>query len=335
MFLIKELPNSTNITVTFFGFGIFIKSIPLPAYASELRGYKLVSNVYAVPTLLLTHKTKRRGYLVYSYLPSIGTNKGLLLDELVRPSAQHDVIIDSVVSMYRNAFLRTKTQAIPSVENPFLKDRIPTRMFSWYGEDSTQMEWKSSTDASLHWNNRFSQTCARVLQDEDTRTCILSQCDPSDLNITCSLKLLDYQCGGLVSIEAELASFFFIHILCTEHLGIRYNPRAYTEHNIVTQQPDIVIFDNNEITHKMSRTRLRFVLKYFEMILASEIVQSHDVQSYKRFSDLFFVRSSSVFNLNNLTTSERESIFTWNIIVDSFNDYESLVTYLHAYEHFK
>jgi hypothetical protein len=335
MFLIKELPNSTNITVTFFGFGIFIKSIPLPAYATELRGYKSVSKVYAVPTLLLTYTTKKRGYLAYSYLPSVGINKGLLLDELVEPSTQHDVIIDSVIAMYRDAFLRTKAPAISSVENPFLKDRIPTRMFPWYGKDGMQVEWKSSTDASLHWNNRFPQVCARVLQDTDMHTCVLSQCDPSDLNITRSLKLLDYQCGGLVSIEAELASFFFIHILCTEHLGIRYNPRAYSEHNIVTQRPDIVTFDANKITHKLSRTRMCFVLKYFEMILTSEIVQPHDVQSYRRFSDLFFVRSSSVFNLNKLTESERESVFTWAHTVDRFNDYESLLTYLHAYEHFK
>lgn len=240
---------------------LFVKANPRPAEAAaEAHGHENIRIQYPVPRL---HTQRRLGpwtVLVYDRWPHLGTDHGMLLDEItladhtapIAGRQRLDTCLNAVLGHYRSV-LESSLRSAPrsaTVAKLYGQRAAPGgRLDDYY---SANAPWFPTPQISIRPSDLARQDLAingrsqridfnDVIQglrsyfraDEPVWAAI-SQGDPTDLNIGYSPAggpvWFDYDTGGLNSLAGEFACFLTYQRLHGAWLTPRYNPQAFRDH---------------------------------------------------------------------------------------------------------
>jgi hypothetical protein len=282
----------------------FFSEAPL---LKELNGYEIVSKYYPVAKLLNLSTCKNEGRLVFEYEESIGSNKGLLLD--IFNGADTANSFADILNMYLSVFDKTLEKTAASAADTFFKDRalkLKEKYPTLYSAKEPIKIKFNNSDISF----KFSQIVDEVVSyfNDDTHNTlwsIVSQGDPSDVNLGIKPILLDYLCGGRVPLMAEFASLVWEQVAQSVVLAPTYNPKTYAEHDLVYKQTPTISIQDNHLKFAPSKDRIRFLNEYTKRIMVPIIKKINYPDWYEDFKHFIAMRIIGVFDINNFSTEHR------------------------------
>jgi hypothetical protein len=237
---------------------LFIKASPVRQEAcAEREGHQRISRFYTVPCLRGTRNIGNWTILAYDRWPHLGTDAGLLLDEISRTdftgdTSRLDDCLTAVLGSYRDVTSRTLLR-LPLAETvgKLHRDRaVPGgRLDRYYQADKL---WLLPHGASIRPSDLAALTLAvngrehRVdfanvmtwlrssLAPSRPVWAAVTQGDPTDFNLGWSPAggpvWFDYDTGGLNALPGEFACFLLYQRLHGAWLTPRYNRAAFRDH---------------------------------------------------------------------------------------------------------
>ncbi|WP_026115468.1 hypothetical protein [Nocardiopsis kunsanensis] len=216
---------------------------------AEVLGHQFLRAWYPVPVLHHRVHLPGRSVLVYERLP-MGTDRGLLLDLLNTPNDGDHSTLDAYMrrinSTYLSVFTETAELSSPStVVGKLYRDRALSggRLDQYYAHNDiplteTQKGPRLSdlTRTGLYVNGRHYQldwagTLSWLREAFDTPVwSVISQGDPTDVNLAVPPAWLDYDTAGRNAIAGEIANFSFYTAVLGGWLVPTLNPQAFAQH---------------------------------------------------------------------------------------------------------
>ena len=303
--LLRGRINSNSRTGSFslFGKKYFFKILKASDAVKEVNGYYAIRNYYPVPNLLKKFNFLGYGILVFSYESSVDLPGGKVVDFFSERQVNQSKI-GEIFYLYKNVFLKTLVNAQGSSSNVFYHDRVSSRLVNWYPspllnsfehKDTTINGLKIKFDPSLYVNES-----QNYFRKERMLPCVISQCDPQDLNWGSKPVIFDYQAGGLTPLMAEYASYLWFSIGMGNYLAPLLNPYSYTDAPEIFSALDQVAVDESnsqlEINHELSKRRQWAIREYTKIVIdpLTEKYQGwwHDLLPH------LTMRALTVFNLS-------------------------------------
>jgi hypothetical protein len=240
------------------GLRLFIKASPSRQEAdAERAGHERISRFYTVPRLRGTRSIGNWTVLAYDRWPYLGTDAGLLLDEISRAcltgdTTRLDECLTAVLGRYRDVISRTLRRApLAATVGKLYRDRAAPggRLDRYYHSDRP---WPLPHGTSI----RPSDLAALTLAVNGREHCVdfptmmtwlrsrlaasgpvwaaVTQGDPTDFNLGWSPAggpvWFDYDTGGLNALPGEFACFLLYQRLHGAWLTPRYNRSAFRDH---------------------------------------------------------------------------------------------------------
>jgi hypothetical protein len=237
---------------------LFIKASPSRQEAdAEREGHERISRFYTVPRLRGARNVGNWAVLAYDRWPHLGTDSGLLLDEISRAdltgdTTRLDECLTAVLGRYRDVTSRTLCR-VPLAEtvSKLHRDRAAPggRLDRYYQADTP---WPLPQDTSI----RPSELAALILAVNGREHRVdftsmmtwlrsrlapsrpvwaaVTQGDPTDFNLGWSPAggpvWFDYDTAGLNALPGEFACFLLYQRLHGAWLTPRYNRPAFRDH---------------------------------------------------------------------------------------------------------
>lgn len=237
---------------------LFIKASPCrPEADAEREGHQRISRFYPVPRLRGTRSIGSWTVLVYDRWPHLGTDTGLLLDEISRAdltgdTTRLDECLTAVLGRYRDVTSRTLRHApLAETVGKLHRDRAAPggRLDRYYQADKP---WPLPYGTSIrpsglaaltltvnghehHIDFATMMTWLRsTLAPSRPVWAAVTQGDPTDFNLGWSPAggpvWFDYDTAGLNPLPGEFACFLLYQCLHGAWLTPRYNRAAYHDH---------------------------------------------------------------------------------------------------------
>jgi hypothetical protein len=223
-------------------------------------------------------------------------------------SSPSDPAFGKVLEMYADAFRKSLYQDIGRAADIFFKDRIATRLRGLYDDaflDRTSNFEFNGQELAVRLRPIVEQISSFFSTDRVT-WCVISQCDPNDLNIGIKPILFDFTAGGYVPIWAEFATLFWYQLAQGSHLSPRYNKQHFEHHSAIFQKLDAVEFDGRRLKHSPQALRRSFVEGYIEKVLTPLWDQIGEDESwYEQFRNYIAMKILCVFNLTSMSDEDR------------------------------
>ncbi len=281
----------------------------------EYIGYYKIKKHYPVPKLIHKIKLKDKGVLIFSKVPSISKDRGLLVDH-VSANNKIDARYYSILKLYRKVFLKTKKTSNEKSCNVFFRDRVTSRLTKFYSNE--YLEKFDNLEIKINGSNVVMQTSAVYRnivdffkQNKKTIT-IISQCDPNDLNIGTAPIILDYLAGGRNPIMAEFATFFWYNLVQGNYLSLRYNENAFQNHEKIFDMQDDVNLNGNEIRHKISLYRRQAIIAYFDEIMVKLLKNEKNISElYIEFTNYLAMKILAVFDIKQMEGKDQLLSFAY------------------------
>lgn len=241
---------------------IFYKVLNKDEYMHELNGYKYMKKYYKTPEHLFAFISKEKGFIGYEYLE----NKTLLLDFFIhnnRINEQYTKLFD----IYKEVFKQTIKQKKPLNSVLLFENRIDGRLKYNYDYilknklDNIEVIYndeKIKVDIATIYNN-----VRDFFKSNKKRVCVVSQCDPNDLNICLDGTMFDFTSGGYVPLMGEFATFFWYNFGQAEYLSIKYNKQAFRKYDISRFETEI---NEDNIQYKPRLIRQEVLSNYISLI---------------------------------------------------------------------
>lgn len=237
---------------------LFIKASPSRQEAdAEREGHQSISRFYPVPRLRGTRNIGNWTVLAYDRWPYLGTDAGLLLDEISRAdltgdTTRLDECLTAVLGRYRDVTSRT-LRRVPLAETvgKLYRDRAAPggRLDRYYQADrpwplphGTGIRPSELAAPTLAINGRehrvdfasmMTWLRSRLAASRPVWAAV-TQGDPTDFNLGWSPAggpvWFDYDTGGLNALPGEFACFLLYQRLHGAWLTPRYNRAAYRDH---------------------------------------------------------------------------------------------------------
>lgn len=285
-------------------FNFFYKILDIDDYKREIKGYDTVKNFYNVEKLLINICNNNTGILIYKYDDEISENKGLLVDYY----AENDKISNefyNIIKMYKNIFKKTLKYTVTDSCDIFYKNRIKSRLRKYYN----YAFYNKYDGLKIYFNNKIRiinlkniiKEIQQYYEQKDKKYwTIISQCDPTDLNITISGKIIDYLGGGENPLMAEFAMFLWQNICIGNYLAIKYNSQYFEKHNKIKSKIDKVDFNkkNNKIFHFIREIRFESIKIYVSEIIIPLLKEINYNDWYKDLKNFISLKILTIFNLN-------------------------------------
>lgn len=286
---------------------LFVKIIPQGEYQHELSGYELVSQYYPVPRLLFHFSLLGFGFLVFEYEKTLEKAGGQAVDYFALSSDNQDKV-KVLFSLYQDVFQKTLTTRTCRVGDPvdiFYRDRINTRLLPWYADGLIQeLEGVVVSLNNVHLDLKpslYIDEAQKYFAETRTLPCIVSQCDPQDLNVGTKPIMLDFRAGGHTPLMAEFASYLWFALAMGNYLAPLLNPATYRKRTDIFSRLDTVEYAcdlNGEwrILHVLSERR-RWAIREYNSTVLNALLTKYD----NWFDDLMphlTMRALTVFNLS-------------------------------------
>lgn len=304
-YVIECAESKATFTLEFDNVLYFIKTCSPELLEREVAGYRSCREFYPVPELVGVIKLETHAYLVYEYEKSISKETGLLVDFFANPTGNIDDVA-SVLKMYATVFKSSLCKSQKSCARIFFEDRISTRINTFYGEEFCSKEHEvvlNGQKLTVSLDSHIKKIEEFFSQSKE-KWCVVSQCDPNDLNIGTKPILLDFTAGGKVPIWAEFATFFWYQLAQGGHLSLVYNPKAFEDHAAILGNKDLLICDNGTIAHKPIPLRKAFAAAYIEQVLSPIWNEIGTEGWYLEFKNYMAMRILGVFDVSKMTPSD-------------------------------
>lgn len=296
-----------------FSFGedkFFLKILDKKNFIRENNGYMILSKHYPVSRLIYASPyVKRKGVLIFKYENTISKNKGLLVDQFAYEDELSKELIN-ILNLYKKIFLKTLQKDHGKASDIFFKDRLRNRIPKYYSLQFTRKNFNFSLNGnkiSVSPNPIF-KNVSRFFKNEDKKWCVVSQCDPNDLNIGIKPIIFDYTAGGLVPLMAEFATFFWYQLAQGSYLSLKYNKKAFIDHKEIYKKMDHVSVRGNKIKHIPSEMRLAFIEEYVKCIInpCFKKIPPGDIDDwYEQFKNYLAMKIIGVFNVSKMSRKDQ------------------------------
>ncbi len=307
--------NNTNGIFSIKDQKFFYKILCLDDYEKELKGYQFIKEAYPVANLIFHGyiNNKKNGLLIFEYEKTIEKNRGLLIDIFSsRKSYRVDVeIFDSILDVYKKAFQNSFKRTSSKTSDIFFRDRIKTRLKTYYKKFffkeiyKLKFKFKKWEIRNIEFK-KIIRLLEKFLINKRNEYCVLSQCDPNDLNIGIKPIILDYLGGGYNPIMAEFAILFWYCIAQGNYFSVVYNKNEYTNHSIIIKKIDKVIFDKGKLNHFPNKKRIIFLINYIDKVIDPLIKKMPDNYDwYEDFKNYLAMRIISVFNISKMKAKDK------------------------------
>lgn len=222
--------NSRTGFFSIFGNRYFYKILTKEDYGKEIIGYDAIKDYYPVPNLLKKFKLLDYGVLIFTYEFSVDASGGQVVDFFSNVTDDRSGM-KRIFQLYRSVFSQTVIKAMGYSADVFYRDRVHTRLDKWYTSDllasfmhnSVTLNGKEIKFEPLVYVEDARQYFGR----KHMYPCVISQCDPQDLNLGTKPVVFDYHAGGLTPLMAEYASYLWFNIGMGNYLAPLLNPHTY------------------------------------------------------------------------------------------------------------
>jgi hypothetical protein len=315
---INKNRNNTNGVFSIKDQKFFYKILCLDDYEKELKGYQSVKELYPVANLIFHGyiNDKKSGLLVFEYEKTIEKNQGLLIDIFSNSkSYKADVnIFNNILNVYKKAFQKSFKIINSSTSNVFFKDRAETRLKKYYQKnfykevDKLNFKFKEWNISDIEFE-KIIINLKKFFLNKKNEYCVLSQCDPNDLNIGTKPIVLDYLGGGYNPVMAEFAILFWYCVAQGNYFSVVYNKNEYINHSIITKKIDRVTFSKGRLDHCPNKKRITFLINYIDRVINPLIKKMPDNYDwYGDFKNYLAMRIVSVFDVSKM--KERDKLLS-------------------------
>lgn len=314
--------NNVNGVLQIDDFKIFYKVLNKNDYRHELNGYKLIKKYYKTPNRLFSFISKEKGFIGYEYLE----NKTLLLEYFIQNN-KLDNQYNRIFDIYKEVFLKTITTKKPLNSVLLFENRIDTRL-----KDNYDYILKNEYDKTYIMYNgenikidisSIYDSIKDFFKSNKKSVCIVSQCDPNDLNICLDGTMFDFTSGGYVPLMGEFATFFWYNFGQAEYLAIKYNKQAFKKHDISKFKIEI---NENDIIYKPRLIRQEAIDNYISLI--SEVMECYNEEKlnknwFNEFKNYLAMKILAVFDFKEM--EEKDIKFSLAFISKVYNsDYKKV-----------
>jgi len=247
-------------------------------FEKEKAGYYIVSKYY--PTPKLVNISDKHKSLTYELEKSVLNGKGLLFD--VFNGREDYKSIDTIIEVFKEVFFKTISKKKSDSHDVFFKDRVSRLKNNYFSVDE---EYCVDLESTILCVEDF-------FKNEGETWTIVSQCDPSDLNIGVKPIIFDFLAGGHNPLIAEYASLVWEQFMQSEVLAPIYNSDSYKKHSILNE-----VDLRNGSTFRVRPERLEFLKKYTLNIIKPLVDQVEYTDWYSDFKNYIAMRILTVFNL--------------------------------------
>ncbi len=313
----------------------FFKVLDKHNFVRERDGYKSISEYYPVPKLIhASSSIKKDGLLIFEYEDTIGKNCGLLVDQFAHKKKLDKDFIN-ILNLYRDIFLKTLKKADGAAVDIFFKDRVKTRLSEYYESSFIEKNVNFKLNGVQISGNltEILENINKFFDNKNTKWCVMSQCDPNDLNIGTKPIIFDYTAGGNVPLMAEFATLFWYQLAQGSYLSLKYNREAFVEHRDIYKSMDFVELDGGKLKHVPSHLRLAFIKEYINHVIKPcfERIPFADRSSwYEEFKNYLAMKIIGVFDVSKM--SKKDQLLSigylhlfYNTKVIDFDDLVSLI----------
>ena len=309
-------------------FKLFYKILDINDYNRELKGYNIVKKYYDVEKLLINLSNNKTGILIYEYDEEIGNDKGLLVDYYAS-NEKLDKQFYNIIDIYKQVFKATLNYTFTNSCNIFYKDRVDSRLRKYYNHDFLE---KYSKNEKITFNGKNIEINLKLIKEELEKYysenkkywSIISQCDPTDLNITMKGRIIDYLGGGENPLMAEFAMFFWQNVCIGNYFAIKYNSKYFCNHPKIKSKIDTVEFNhaNNTLFHYIRNIRLESIIYYIDELLIPLMDSINYIDWYRDLKNFIGIKILTIFDLNIM---EEKDIFLSLCYLHVFysNDFET------------
>ncbi|WP_160049941.1 hypothetical protein [Nocardiopsis sp. FR4] len=315
---------------------LIAKSMPDHGEArAEVRGHLLLRRWYPVPALHHRIRLPSRTVLVYQRLEA-GTDRGLLLDLLNTPDdGDHsalDTYLRQLTSTYLRVFSETAQMSPPeAVIGKLYRDRAKPggRLDHYYAdqesvltdaEDGPRLSDLARTGVYVngrHYKLDWAATIAWLRDAFDVPGwSVISQGDPTDVNLAVPLAWMDYDTAGRNALAGEIANFSFYTAVLGGWLVPALNPEAFTRHpatfaRLPANTPHVSSHTHADTLHirftdRLTRARRLALSRYWELLvrpIAARYLPGESLGEALR--PYLAMRIIGVFNLAHMSLEQR------------------------------
>ena len=309
---IKEIEYNKNINNTNGVFQIgcikyFYKILNEKEFKMEKIGYDKLNKYYKLPRLISLDKKNK--IVIYEYNEINKKNKGLLVDYF----ASNNFLTKEyygILNEYKDVFDKTINYTKKGNCKIFFEDRLKTRL-----KKNIEYIKNLELDNKEYIFNGKKVIIKPLSINEDINNyfkkinkewCVISNCDPNDLNICMDHTMFDYTGGGNVPLMSEFAVFTCYNLIQGEYLSLKYNKKAFKNHDNIYKYINKCNFKSNNINHKPRKIRIDAIEYYAKNIIAPILKKKEYVEWYNDFKNYFAIKLLAVFNFDKMNKKDIE-----------------------------
>lgn len=289
----------------------FYKIISKKLANREIKGYKALCSKYPVARLIGGYPLDdEKSVLVFEYETTINRESGLLIDFFANKTEIDGTIIN-ILELYRKIFIDTLCLDSGKSSDILFKSRIKTRLIKYY--DQNFIDQMDGVKLILNGHELTLQlkmvieSIKNFFNNQTKTWCVLSQCDPGDLNIGIKPIILDYLAGGYNPLMAEFATFFWYQLAMSNYFALKYHHKAYSKHKKIYKKIDKISFDSYQckIIHYSNILRRDFTKEYIEQVIKPAMEKIDYSESwYEEFKNYLAMRILCVFNVKQMSRED-------------------------------
>lgn len=312
----------------------FFKIMTIERCIQEFNGYIKIKNEYPVPKLIEFIERSNMGILEYAYDDSIGENKGLLHDFIIKCEKEHKSgkdVINNIFKYYDNSLKRLrKVSSYPMQE--FYDKRINSRLMMWY-KDCEYYEYEIIINGKIIISlEAIIKKLINFFYDEKEYLAFFSQGDPNTLNIGVKPIFMDLTTAGCNYVVAEVAAFVWSELVADAYFNPKYHAKSYNNHEEVFNiyekyKPDLrYLIDKDKKTIyidgklKTSKVRKEILYQYFDIFIRNNIKIKSEIKYY------IIMRILCIFNVCKMEEIDIMYSFLWiGIFYNMLEDDENVL----------
>lgn len=313
--IVNKQNNSINGSFIWDNKKYFFKLVNIQDYCDELNGYLESQNSLPVKEIIYNDYFSDSKYIIiYEYENTIGINKGLLNDLLVKYDIKKNITnaaisrINKILSVYNKNLKKIKVLN-SSLNDRFFIDRISSRLKEWYQNDKNFSKYIFINGSKCKSINKIIDEVTNYFLEKKMQVCFFSQGDPNTLNIALKPCFFDLVTAGYNSVIGEFAIMLVSTLIYDNYFCPKYHSESYFLHEKALKQyilfePFIEVNDRKyscieiNCTFKSSNIRKEYVFRYIEMLKKNNIFINSDIKYY------IVMRLLSVFNVEKMETKD-------------------------------
>jgi len=272
------------------------------SFIRELKGYNTISKYYPVPKLIFSGKIDDCYVLIYPYEKIVEKKGGLLID-LLSEKNKSTKRFDKILNLYKKAFTQTLHIDTGKAAKVFFQDRLKTRIPIYYSKKFI----KQDIDVLVNGENdsvqleKIIKSISRFFENKSRFLCVVSQCDPNELNISTKPLIFDYLGGGCVPLFAEFATLFWYQIFQSKHLNPKYDP-YFTKK--IKKRLELKLNGRIKNKYQISNSRISFLSRYIDIVLNPCLKTRRGYDWYPEFKNFLALRILGVFNVSQMSKKD-------------------------------